>query len=465
MSFPMDDNLNNFDVFPLVYKVQEETEINIRPTGGRRYFEPGKHYTLCVCGLEDGKPSDYPITGAGNFIKKEILCNEDGCFRFNYAFPSEQQYFLRIYDGEDWKYQFPVYAVNDDLASRYPYMGDLHMHTICSDGNQTPEVVCANYRRHGYDFMTISDHGRYYPSLKAINFYKNVPTGLNIVPGEEVHLPPVNGQRVDPHIVNFGGEYSINALVEDVHIKEVGKDKKFRSIRDNCPDVMTKAEYEEKMSELSEKIEVPEGIDPIPAAVTKWIFNEIKRADGLGIFAHPEWISDVFQVPTKFYEYLFENRDFDAFEVLGGENYFEQNGFQTAIYYDNLAKGRKFPIVGSTDSHSSYESNRNAFICATIVFSPENERKSLISSIKDYYSVAVDKISKEFRIVGDLRLTRYTCFLLKNYFPRHDELCIEEGRLMKQYATGTKDEKEEALKVLETINGRVNRLMKKYFAF
>ena len=60
---------------------------------------------------------------------------------------------------------------------------------------------------------------------------------------------------------------------------------------------------------------------------------------------------------------------------------------------------------------------------------------------------------------------RYACFLLKEYFPLHDELCIEEGRLMKQYATGTPDEKADALRVLEVLCGRVKKQREKYFCF
>ena len=59
----------------------------------------------------------------------------------------------------------------------------------------------------------------------------------------------------------------------------------------------------------------------------------------------------------------------------------------------------------------------------------------------------------------------YGCFLLKNYFPLHDELCYEEGRLMKQYVTGSPAEREEAAATLSAIHGRVERLRKKYFAF
>ena len=211
--------------------------------------------------------------------------------------------------------------------------------------------------------------------------------------------------------------------------------------------------------------ETPEGVDAMPFALCCWIFDRIRDANGLGIFAHPNWISNVLQIPEKLTDYMMEKQPFDAFEVLGGENYYEQNGFQTARYYEERAKGRRFPIVGSTDSHSSYESNANAFICATIVFSPENERKALIASIKDFYSVAVDTISKEFRLVGEARFIRYGDFLLKNYFPLHDELCYEEGRLMKQYVTGTEEERAEALAGLNAITGRMKKQREKYFDF
>ena len=108
----------------------------------------------------------------------------------------------------------------------YPFIGDLHMHTNLSDGAHDPENVAATYRSRGYDFLAITDHHRYYPSLRAIEAFKNIPTEFNLVPGEEVHLPAINGFRVDPHTINFGGEYSINSLVEDMAVKEVGKIKK-----------------------------------------------------------------------------------------------------------------------------------------------------------------------------------------------------------------------------------------------
>lgn len=463
MSFKMNESLYYYDVFPKVFVKDKEATINIRQLGARRKFEPGKEYSMLVCPLETGKPKDYDT---GYYDEKKVLCDEDGNFCFKYTFKSEQQYFLRFINDEGKKiYQFPVYCVEEDLAGRYPLMGDLHMHTTRSDGNQDPAVVCANYRKNGLDFMVVSDHGRYYPSLEAIDKFKDVKIGLNIVPGEEVHMPHVDGVIPDFHTVNFGGEYSINGITESDQVKDVGKDKKYRSLYGECPDYMELEEWREMIRGLSKNMSVPEGINPIQAAICKWIYDEIRKANGLGIFPHPTWISDVFHVPEIFNTYITENRFFDAFEVLGGENYYEQNGYQTVKYYEDRAKGINYPIVGSTDSHSSIPLNRNAYICSTIVFSPKNERKEIIKSIKNYYSVAVDTISTEFRLVGENRFVRYGCFLLNNYFPVHDEMCFEEGRLMKQYATGTPSEKEEAKALLDIIGNRVDKMRAKYFDF
>ena len=229
---------------------------------------------------------------------------------------------------------------------------------------------------------------------------------------------------------------------------------------------MSQDEFGAKMAELTAQIEVPDNVEAHAAAQLKWIHDEIRRANGLGIFVHPNWIDcSTYHTPTALNDWLVENKIFDAFEVLGGEDYFEQNGLQSIRYYEDMARGHKYPIVGSTDSHDATIENRIAFLCSTMVFSPENERCALIDSIKKLRSVAIDTLSKEFRVVGELRYATYACFLLQHYFPMHDDACFEEGRLMKQAVYGTEEEKEEAIKALGMMNGRMKRMREKYFAF
>ncbi|MBP9988219.1 MAG: hypothetical protein KBT46_01845 [Ruminococcus sp.] len=467
MAYKTKLNSLNYDVYPLVFEVNKPVEISIRRIGGDdEEFLPDTEYNLMITGVDGGYKFDFPETAY--CIEKRIKTDSDGNFKFTHSFPDEQEYYL-IFSNDDGKKinTFNVYSIKEDLVGRYPLIGDLHMHTYRSDGSESPAVVCANYHRNGYDFMVVSDHCRYYPSLEAIDAYKDVPVELNIVPGEEVHLPKVHGKTNDIHIVNFGGEYSINAMIEGAATEERGKDLKFRAVRtENVPEVMTVSEYEEKMQGIADSMEIPEGVEKIPYAVCSWIFDEIRKANGLGIFAHPNWKKGTAsQVPERFCDYMFEKHPFDAFEVLGGELYFEHNGFQTIKYYEQKAKGNVFPIVGSTDSHSSYYTNPKAFICSTMVFAHENERKDIISSIKDLYSVAIDTISEEYRLVGDFRLVKYARFVVDYYLPLHNDVCFESGRLMKQYSTGTPEEKEEAAIVLKTIYGRLDRHRKKYFKF
>lgn len=445
----MKTELYDYDVYPKVFLAGKPVTITIKPLGAHVAFE--QKQKIQIVSAVHGSINTYPERN--NAKEMEIEVSVDGCLRLNYIFPEECEYFLRMKRGEK-RVNLSVYALAEDMEGRYPYRGDLHMHTCRSDGKQAPAIVAADYRRHGYDFTVISDHERYYPSLEALEAYKDVPIEMNIVVGEEVHLP-----YNDVHIVNFGGKYSINGLI-DQSAQNRESDK--RAVIDNPPSVLSVDEYKKQVTKLQETLEIPDGIETFTYASCVWIFEQIRKAEGLGIYAHPYWKSDSsYQVPESLDEYITKTHPFDAFEVLGGESYYQQNGFQTIRYYEDRAKGIKYPIVGSTDSHNSIrEDNRNALICSTFVFAKENTREDLIAAIKEEYSVAVDSISKEYRLVGDLRLVKYVRFLLDEFIPLHDELCFEEGRLMKAYATGD----EEAKKYLQIVYGRMKKLYQKYFA-
>ncbi len=448
----MKTELCNYDIFPKVLIEGREATVTVKPLGAHAAFESGIDYTIRVLAIGDGDPTTYPARN--NLREFRVAPSPDGCLRFSASFCGEQEHFIRIFRDDRRLIQLSVYSLHADMAGRYPFRGDLHMHTFRSDGREAPAIVSANYRRNGYDFFAITDHGRYYPSLEAIAAYKDVPLDFKVYPGEEIHLP---GNSV--HIVNFGADYSVNGLVEGLaNNVDRGTDPRFRSVNGRCPDVLTADAYRRQVEEFAATLDIPAGIERFEYASCVWAFNHIKHGGGLGIFCHPYWISNVFQIPEAFTDFMMERHPFGAFEVLGGENYYEHNGYQTAKYYEDQAKGRRYPIVGSTDSHGSVN-NRNSLICSTIVFAPGNSRDALVGSIKDMYSVAVDTISTEFRLVGEFRFIKYGCFLLNNYFPIHDELCVEEGRLMKDYVCG----EEGAGAALRFIHGRMQKMRAKYF--
>lgn len=446
----MKKELFDYDVYPKVFLVRQAVEITIKPLGAHAAFEG--NYNVDIRAMAQGNPKAYP--NQGDQAAYDIAVDADGCIRVNHVFSAEGEYIIRILKKEELVVKVNVYALEEDMRGRYPYRGDLHLHTCRSDGKQAPAIVAANYRKNGYDFMVISDHRRYYPSLEAIDAYKDVPTEMTIVFGEEVHLPDN-----DIHIVNFGGKYSVNGLWDE---SAQNKESDRRAVIDTPPSVLTLDQYKAEINALIPKLNIPDAIDQFAYAACVWIFEHIRKGEGLGIFCHPYWvlIPGTYQVPEAFCEYMTQTHPFDAFEVLGGQRYFQQNGLQAIRYYEDRAKGISYPIVGSTDSHNSVKQlNDRAMIGSTFVFARQNEREALISAIKEEYSVALDTISEEYRIVGDMRLVKYARFVLDEFTPLHDELCFEEGRLMKAYVTGDN----EAAKGLEFIYGRMKTLYNKYF--
>ncbi len=451
----MKRELLNYDIFPKVFPIRKEVTVTVKPRGGHAAFVGGQEYIIDILTTTEGRNPFYGKRP--NFERKSVTAEENGSLSLTHTFEKECEYYLCIKDEKKLIVQLSVYAVEEDLVGRYPYMGDLHMHSTRSDGKEHPFVVAANYRKAGYDFMAITDHRRFYPSLETRAFYEDLNLDLKLYTGEEIHLP-----GNDIHIVNFGGDYSVNGLLKSSdHYKEKGEDPMWRSVNGECPPVLSVSQYEEEVEALAETLNIPDHIEKFQYASCVWICNHIKKANGLGIFAHPYWIYTVYQVPEDFTQYMFETQPFDAFEVFGGLTYFQQNGFQVQTYHDFCAKGKRVPIVGNTDTHGSTPYNADWHSARTMVLAHENTRDELVSAIKTYYNVAVQDIKDHVEVLGTLRMMKYCWFLYEHYFPLHDELCFEEGRLMKEYASGD----EEAGELLRQIGGRMEKLRRKYFLF
>ena len=453
----MKDVLYNYDVYPKVVLANTTNTITVQPLGWHVAFAAEKTYTVGVFKLRDSNPKTYPDIPRPAAMA--VTPDADGCLRFPVTPDGEGEYLVQLLDNPDDPKAKPIaslsfFALAEDMKGRIPLRGDLHMHTRRSDGKEAPAVVCANYRGHGYDFFSITDHRRYYPSLEAIEAWEGL-TDFNIVEGEEVHLP-LN----DVHYINFGGSYSVNALVTAYNDEKAGKDLAWRSKNGQAPDPMTEEEFIAMIKERAKSVDLPYESERLSYAVMEWIYEHVQKGGGLAVFPHPYWLNPRMQLPEDYIEFIYRNKPFDAFEVLGGENYYAHNGFQTGFYYEMKAKGVAYPVVGSTDSHCSTENNRNGLICSTIAFAKENTRDGIIEAIKNGYSVAVDSISPEYRMVGDFRLMKYGSFLQENYFPLHDRACKAEGYYMNRHLAGDK----RATEILKAMKGQIPEMQKKYFA-
>jgi hypothetical protein len=192
-----------FDVYPRIVRAGNSAAIHIHPLFDHVRFIDGETYDISIQPMEETGFSKDPIA-----FKAQPI---DGDLIVNFQLDGEQEFILQVQrTGNENKKRlshFHIYAVADDLFSLTPYKGDLHMHSNASDGLESPAYVAAACREIGMDFIAITDHRQYAPSLTAIQAFSGVDTDFRLFPGEEVH-PPEN--RV--HMINFGGKYSVNEM-------------------------------------------------------------------------------------------------------------------------------------------------------------------------------------------------------------------------------------------------------------
>lgn len=65
------------------------------------------------------------------------------------------------------------------------FKGNLHTHTINSDGDSTPDEVVRWYREHDYDFLVLTDHN-FLTGVDGLNAVQGAPGRFLVMKGEEV---------------------------------------------------------------------------------------------------------------------------------------------------------------------------------------------------------------------------------------------------------------------------------------
>ena len=423
-----------FDVFPKIVPADEMSEITIKPGFEHLAFEPENIEVYYV--RDDGKLLDSGIAGWNEYSKIDADL-ENGVLRIRLFFAGEFEHTLKVVRrGENNEERelgvFNVYSLSPDLFGLRPYKGDFHMHSNRSDGIESPAYVAASARRIGLDFMALTDHRLYEPSLEAIDAMAEFETDLKCFPGEEVH-PPDN----PVHIVNFGGRYSVNDLL--------GSEKYRGEV----------AERESKLSDISTD-------SRYQVASSEWVFDKIREAGGLAMYCHPYWKPyNRFSASTEVNERILKRRKFDILEVIGGfyRNQMESNALAVARYHELRAEGAAVPVAGVSDAHGC---DRDLFgWYYTIVLAESNRFEDLSKAIKSLKSVAVEAVPGEFpRVVGPFRLVKFVYFLLREFYPLHDRLCEREGKLMLEHLSGD----ELATSRLAELKGLVPRLLDKYWA-
>lgn len=423
----------DYFVFPSVVLVDTPTRIQIIPRGDHSAFQNDLSYTVQFIPMEHFNVP-YRLDCFSAEYDTLTVFPVDGSLTFTYTFIGEQEWSVAVYPTESPEHRklFHIFSAKKDLYLRTPYRGDLHAHSNRSDGREAPAIVAANYRKAGFDFLALTDHHRYRPSLEAIHAFRDVPLDFYLFPGEEVHVP---GNYV--HMVNFGGSYSVNELFE-----------------------ADPAACRSEVEAMAKKLVVPADVNPLEYAWRVWIVNHIRQGGGIAILAHPFWTwCDEYNMQTDLTMHMFRTGCFDAFELLGGLED-RENNLQIALYTDARAEGCNIPIVGSSDSHGTEPPIYFGSNCTVVLVDGNLTQQTLKQSILDHYSAAIAlRQWIPVRVHGTFRMVKYVQFLLANYFPRHDELCFEEGVLMRDYVCGDETAKER----LARLRGRTGEFHRRFF--
>lgn len=444
----MHRSISDYELLPRVARVGVETNFTLRGLGMDTKFTPGTEYLMRFIPHEqNNSPIAQTLSRHWLYEHTTAIAGEDGYIRFSCTLKKEQTYTVRISRADDEKHtlitNLRLFAAQDDLWSRTPMKGNTHCHVCISvDGEEDPVLVTAMHRKAGYDYLAITDHHLIDGSLIAIDKIKNIPHGISLYKGEEVHVP-------DPyiHAVNVGAD-----------LGGIGVNTYYDNNKDKC-DAEVRA-----IANSIDPNSLPEDVIPIDVAWRIWIAKMIHENGGIAIAAHPFWIWEAHSTRNAMLRYMAEHKIFDAMEVLGGQHpgSMEAN-MQVSFWNDMRADGIHMPIVGSDDAHIRHTvwSDSDCFNKVyTVAFTNEPSFDGFKEALLNRCTVAVDQYDEATpHIIGTYRLTRYMVFLLEQYFPIHDELCFSEGQLIGDAYLGD----DSALELLPAVCKRVKDFEKKFF--
>lgn len=442
----MKRTLFEYEIMPSVVKVGVETSVEINAFGIDAAFEKGHEYIIRFI------PQERIITAITlrigddeGYDEVTAVCENGKTLKFDYAFKYEGIYTVRILkepgDRSKMVADLRIFSADEDLWSRIPMRGNTHCHASPSvDGHEDPAMAASAYRKAGFDYLAITDHHKIDGSLISIDSFKDIPNGFALYKGEEVHVP-----NAYIHAVNVGADFDGMGLDAWYHAHKEESD----------------AEVEEISRCLSD---LPDGVEPMDLAWRIWIADKIHSKGGLAIIAHPFWEYDAHNTRNAMFEYLAKHKIFDAVEICAGQEFGSMEcNMQVAFWNDMRAKGIFIPIVGCDDAHRryynwDYDCSFNKVY--TVVYSKSKDFEDWKAAVKEGNTVAVDDYDEVTPFVnGTYRLVRYTIFLLERYFPIHDELCFEEGRLMNEAYLGDKD----SLEMLKLIHNRIDKFNDRFF--
>lgn len=329
---------------------------------------------------------------------------KDGILSFDLTLSGEYEHWIGITaeTAEDlYSEDFALCTLEDDLLQYLPFKGNVHTHSIGSDGDYPPAVVAARMRRAGHDFTAVTDHHEYAPSLEAIKAIEPLESGLECYPGEEAE----NYGNGITHIPSLGAKSSITQW-------------KLDPASDFLPEV--------EALKKTLPADLPEH-ERTYVAQFEVIVRRIREQGGFAVFCHPYWRQNFrFAATNVMVDTILRRGNFDAVEW---GNYNVPRVALINAKYMELVRETGFhkPILGSADWHRDSQRDNVDF---NIIFAKSASFEDFVDAVKNERCVATGGSQDTFPF-GSFRLVKYALFLLDNYFKKfHDPLCFEQGELM-----------------------------------
>jgi len=438
----------SYEIYPKIIPVGAEAEISM--LGNEPAFKPHQTYSIHA----------FSKVNLWEETRLEVEADADGFIRFCLLFQTQGEYLVNVYrTAEDKLITAHLFAARPDLARRKAYKGDMHIHTHYSDGRQSPIYMAVRAKELGLDFIAITDHDKYQPSLEAIEEAKKIGLNLLLFPGEEVSVREGCGHFVALCTSDWVAGQKSNAEIYD---------KEYRHILEN----------ELKDKTVAEFARIQEGLSKEKYAHAVWTVKKIHEFGGYAVLAHPYWVAgQKFHLNRPVYGQLLNDGLYDAVELLGDVAP-EDNLLSIAKYFEEVAKGkhsssflfdqtfsfrkrkslegRKIPIIGNSDTHRSHEHTYGRYW--TLVFAEKLAQEEIFDAIFDLKSVACEHHPGEnLRIYGSFDLVEYAFFLHREFFPLHDKICAKEGELYMRSLNGEEPDHRE----LERLKVELDELYEK----
>ena len=367
------------NVEPMIAKTKTETTIVI--SSKYDYMKLSGEFAVMISPYEE-----YHYIPFNKFFDSVInLSAVNGKITFTYQFENEQMYRIIIAEKKENDLRLflksSIYALDEDLYGLFPLIGDLHCHTIYSDGFESPEMTVDGAVSKGLNFLAVTDHNCYDGSVKASKYAHDHNFPITIIRGEEY-----SSNFTNMHIISLGADKALPKCFYEIEEK----------FNDRVPDECT---YIENFVE------------------------QIKQNGGVSVLCHPLWKplqtkKARMDVPEGTLKEVLEKGVFDAIEIVSGSPSADltTSVMQLLCANEYGAYPNKISYIGVTDSHH-YSTDPNCGRHFTMVFSVGNSEVDILNALRLKKTVAIQVVDENnANCYGQFRLVKYANFLLKRKF-------------------------------------------------